>query len=74
MGIIFCVLSSRNSQCYFVFALYASDPAWINSEIIWAFNSGGCYFFLPPSHPGKQELCSGNLAVMLAGLGSLSSL
>lgn len=58
----------------FCLFLYASDPAWVNSEMIWAFNFEGCFCFLPPSQPGKQELCSENVAIMLTGLGGLSSL
>lgn len=77
---VFFLLEMQNVAlsllCLFFFLLLtrASDPAWVSSEMSWAFNFGGCYFFLPPSQPAKQELCSGNLAIMLTGLGGLSSL
>lgn len=67
---VFFLLEMQNV----ILSLSASDPTWINSEMIWAIHLGGFSFLLPSSQLAKQELYSGSLVIILTGLGGLSSL
>lgn len=69
VDVMFCVFILLEMQ-----NVILSDPTWINSEIIWAIDLGGFYFFLPSNQLAKQEWYSGSLGVILIGLQVLSSL